>query len=61
MTVAADDEVEHLGGIFRGGGIDHLQTCRRTQCQILREEVLFADGVNQKVVVPVGEVLDGIP
>ena len=59
LTVAADDEIKHLGGVFGGGGVDDFETGGGAQCNILGEEVLFADGVDEEVVLLFDERFDG--
>jgi hypothetical protein len=59
-AVAADDEVKDFGGVFSRSGIDNLQAGRSTECNILGEEVLFADSVDEEVKVLAGEVLYGV-
>ena len=58
LTVAADDEIKHLGGVFGGGCVDDFETGGGAQCNILGEEVLFADGVDEEVVLLFDERFD---
>ena len=46
-TVAADDEVEDLGGVLGWCGVDDLEAGGGAEGEVLGEEVFLADGVDE--------------